>query len=348
MVCIHYRPSSHMAEQRAHGDFVAHLSDQNAPIVFVLTSIAWREAWKYRDRAYRYCLHDIGHAWQELALATRAVGCDNFAVGDFPDDEMAQFCRLNEDEWPMLMVGLRGRSIPAREPDTNEIVWSGGRANQLSNEQVSYPLIDSIHAATKLGGGRSGICAAEPAPVGLGDIHLPAPDSSPRAFGEVVRTRRSVLDFRGGTRSMSFTQLSAILDAAAQPSLADFAATRFVHLYLYVYRVAWLESGVYRHWPESGTLDVIRSGDQRVAAAGLSLGQDLAGNACVAFSIVADIDRAVRAHSDRGYRYVHFEPALSVIAYISRPRRSGSGQASGRSSMTRRIVISVWRQSTSR
>jgi SagB-type dehydrogenase family enzyme len=54
-------------------------------------------------------------------------------------------------------------------------------------------------------------------------------------------------------------------------------------------------------------LELIRSGDQRVAAAGLSLGQDLAGNACVAFSMIADLDRAVRSHGDRGYRYVHFE-----------------------------------------
>jgi SagB-type dehydrogenase family enzyme len=64
---------------------------------------------------------------------------------------------------------------------------------------------------------------------------------------------------------------------------------------------------VYRHWPEKGEVEIVRSGDQRVAAAGLSLGQGLAGNACVAFSMIADIDRAVRAHGDRGYRYVHFE-----------------------------------------
>src|SRR6202044_2930334 len=51
----HYRPSSHLAEQRAIGDFVSKLTDTDAPLVFVLTSIAWREAWKYRDRAYRYC-----------------------------------------------------------------------------------------------------------------------------------------------------------------------------------------------------------------------------------------------------------------------------------------------------
>jgi nitroreductase len=54
-------------------------------------------------------------------------------------------------------------------------------------------------------------------------------------------------------------------------------------------------------------LERIKSGDQRVAAAGLSLGQDLAGNACVAFSMIGDLDRAARAHGDRGYRYVHFE-----------------------------------------
>jgi SagB-type dehydrogenase family enzyme len=54
-------------------------------------------------------------------------------------------------------------------------------------------------------------------------------------------------------------------------------------------------------------LERINSGDQRVAAAGLSLGQELAGNACVAFSMIGDLERAARSHGNRGYRYVHFE-----------------------------------------
>ena len=54
----HYRPSAHMAEQRALGDVDLKLAGSSAPVVFILTSIAWREAWKYRDRAYRYCLHE--------------------------------------------------------------------------------------------------------------------------------------------------------------------------------------------------------------------------------------------------------------------------------------------------
>src|SRR5207344_923559 len=111
----HYRPSSHMAEQRALGNFETMPAGEFAPIVFVLTSIAWREAWKYRDRAYRYCLHDMGHAWQALALAARAIGCDSFATGNFSDDEVARSFRLHEDEWPMLIIELRGRVIPTLE-----------------------------------------------------------------------------------------------------------------------------------------------------------------------------------------------------------------------------------------
>lgn len=130
--------------------------------------------------------------------------------------------------------------------------------------------------------------------------------------------RRSALDFTGGTRSMSLAQLAAVLDASARPFAADFASTRFVQLYLYAHRVEGLELGVYRHWPERAALERIKSGDQRVAAAGLSLGQDLAGNACVAFSMIADIERAVRAHGDRGYRYVHFEAgAIGQRLYIA-------------------------------
>jgi SagB-type dehydrogenase family enzyme len=296
----HYRPSSHMAEQRALGDFGF------GPITFVLTTIAWREAWKYRDRAYRYCLHDIGHAWQALALAAGAMGCDTFARGHFADDELASLCGLSEDEWPMLVVELSGEPIPVREPDGGEIVWFGGTANRLSDEQIAYRTIDRMHAATKL----RRTDRAQNAPVSL------AP-SIPN-FGEVARRRRSALDFQGGTRSMSLEQLSAILAIATQPLSADFANTSFIQLYLYTHRVDGLEPGVYRYAADRGEFELVRPGDQRVMAAGLSLGQDLAGNACVAFSMIADLDRATELHGDRGYRYAYFEAgAIGQRLYLA-------------------------------
>jgi len=304
----HYIPSTHMAEQRALGDIEMKSGGSSAPLVFVLTSITWREAWKYGDRAYRYCLHDIGHAWQALVLAARAIGCDSFAAGDFPDDEVAQRCRLSDDEAPMLLVELRGTSIPARESSAGETVWYGGQANQLSAEKGSNEWIERIHDATKLSTvTQRGTVVAERLPTGFGEIKLPRPAPSRRTFGKVARLRRSALDFLGGTQSISLTQLSAILEASSRPFFADFAGTPFVQLYLYAHRVELLKPGVYRHWPESAELERIKDGDQRVVAAGLSLGQKLASNACVAFSMVADLERAARAHGDRGYRYVHFE-----------------------------------------
>src|SRR5271167_3636298 len=169
----HYRPSSHMAEQRAIGDFTEKLTAVSAPLVFILTSIAWREAWKYRERAYRYCLHDIGHAWQSLGLAARAMGCESFALGQFADDVVAEMCLLSEDEWPMLILGIRGGSIPVRTWNPVERNLIGGKPNRLSEGQVSYPIIERIHAATKVNRGVTLPTYAQPKASGRGEIRIP-------------------------------------------------------------------------------------------------------------------------------------------------------------------------------
>ncbi len=76
--------------------------------------------------------------------------------------------------------------------------------------------------------------------------------------------------------------------------------------------------GVYRYWPEHGELEKIKAGDQRLVAAALSLRQDLAGNACVAFSMIGDFENAASIYGDRGYRYVHFEAgALGQRMYLA-------------------------------
>jgi SagB-type dehydrogenase family enzyme len=314
----HYRPSSHMAEQRAIGDFAGRMADPSAPLVFVLTAIAWREAWKYRDRAYRYCLHDLGHAWQSLALAARSVGCDTFARGHFSDDRISESCLLSQDEWPTLILELRGPTVPLGSPHPQETILVGGQPNRLSDSQVPYPQINEIHAATKLLVECPVASVTQADPSARGELRLPPPAHTNRSFGEVVRSRRSALDFKGGVESISLPQLAAILASTAQPLFADFASARFVQLYLYVHRVEGLPPGVYRHWPEHAELEKIKEGDQRQVAAALSLGQDLAANACVTFSMIGDFERATRLHGDRGYRYVHFEAgAIGQRMYLA-------------------------------
>ncbi len=314
----HYRPSSHMAEQRATGDFGSKLIDTSAPLVFILTSIAWREAWKYRDRAYRYCLHDIGHAWQALTLAARSIGCESLALGHFLDDRVAESCLLSQDEWPMLVIGLSGPSIPVTRRDPVQTILLGGQPNPLSEEQIPFPLIDRIHAATKLNIEVTIPAHGQAKSAGRGELSLPLPVSTSSSFGDIVRTRRSALDFRGGGESISLSQLATLLSSTREPLFADFAVTRFVHLYVYVHRVKGLAPGVYRYWLEHAELERIKEGDQRLPAAALSLGQDLAGNACLAFSMIGDFENAARNFGDRGYRYVHFEAgAIGQRMYLA-------------------------------
>jgi hypothetical protein len=175
-----------MAEQRAIGDFAAKLVNNSAPLIFVLTSIAWREAWKYRDRAYRYCLHDIGHAWQALTLAARSIGCESFAFGHFSDDRIAECCLLSRDEWPMLIVELRGLSIPMRMLDKVETILFGGKPNRLSDEQVPFPEIERIHAATKRSSETAISAVGQPTTFGRGEITLA---SAVKPSGHRRRTR---------------------------------------------------------------------------------------------------------------------------------------------------------------
>ena len=118
--------------------------------------------------------------------------------------------------------------------------------------------------------------------------------------------RRSALDFRGGKRSMSLAELSAILAPTAQPFSADFAGARFIQLYLYAHRVDGLQPGVYRLWPQRAELDQNKSGEHHVESAGLSLGQDLAGIACVTSS---------RDRRSREWRSQLRRPQLSLRAF---------------------------------
>ena len=233
----HYRPSSHMAEQRAVGNFPL----SSAAVHLILTTIEAREAWKYGARAWRYCLHDAGHAWQCVTLAAEAMGFTVSAIGEFEDDQIAQLCQLPDDERPLLQLAI-----------------------QQATQRPTF-------------------------------AH----------FGHLARTRRSALDFEGGGQSISLLQLTAILQCATQPLQADFAHAPLISLFLYVHRVEGLAPGVYRY--VNGAPELLIPGDQRVMAAALSLGQNVAGNASVAVSMIADLDLAAALFGDRGYRYAHFE-----------------------------------------
>ena len=75
---FHYAPDEHLLEKRGAIDpaaWAAFTSGLPAGSFLVgLTSIHWREAWKYGERAFRYCQHDVGHADRGGVVVGRMPG----------------------------------------------------------------------------------------------------------------------------------------------------------------------------------------------------------------------------------------------------------------------------------
>lgn len=319
----HYRVPEHALEQRGTGNWVRHLQATVAgalpapALVVVFTTIPWRQAWKYRNRAYRYCLLDAGHACEALAIAARALGWEPRILGQFPDDTLQMSLGL-EDEWPLLVVfvgrpdGLAA-TVGARQPTLH-----AGWPNRLSAKPGRYPAIDEVHQATKTASrGPAPPCPATSGRIPHEAIALPAPATSLQPFDRVVRGRRSAHDFLGGSKLMTQAQLATLLDMACSPMEADFTArpdpenssTR-LELMLFAHRVEGLEPGLYAYEPRQRQLHPLRQGDQQWIAAELSLGQAIAANSCVTFAMVANLEQAWRCYGERGYRYVHFDAGM--------------------------------------
>jgi hypothetical protein len=63
-----------------------------------LTSITWREAWKYGERAFRYCQHDVGHALAALRYAAAALGWRAELLPEWDDAQLARLLGLDRPE----------------------------------------------------------------------------------------------------------------------------------------------------------------------------------------------------------------------------------------------------------
>lgn len=71
MKLYHYCADSHKLEVR--GEYSNDLDDQNKGFYVVISSIAWRESWKYGERGFRYCQLDTGHVLACLKFSSKLL-----------------------------------------------------------------------------------------------------------------------------------------------------------------------------------------------------------------------------------------------------------------------------------
>jgi SagB-type dehydrogenase family enzyme len=263
-----------------------------------------------------------------VLLAARALGLPGGAITHFSDSRLTHALGLTGgDEAPMAFLvfppksSFGQRSVPLQET-------FAGVPNELSAEEVPYELLLEIHRSTILPDPAGPPPRPHAANATPSDEHSrkPARDGSMK---DVVRRRRSALDFDARSQPMERSEVEQLLDFATRDWPADWrgtfgseagavgTGTDFVTLYVYVHRVRDCEPGVYRWNSRSCRLEQLhRSNVERVAAF-LSLEQTLAGNACFAISMVADLAMAAQVFGNRGYRYVYFEAgAIGQKLYV--------------------------------
>ncbi len=91
----HYLSRDHALEQRCRSG-----STGKAPprLWIALSSIHWREAWKYGERAFRYCQLDIGHALGAIRYAAGTLGWSATLVQSIGSGELAALMGLDRAE----------------------------------------------------------------------------------------------------------------------------------------------------------------------------------------------------------------------------------------------------------
>jgi SagB-type dehydrogenase family enzyme len=296
-----------------------HTALQAAPIICVGTDTFWRNAWKYRARAYRHTFWDSGTILANLLAAANALGFFSFLVAGFADGPVNALLDVDtEREVAVFLVGLgHGATIPITAPPVEPLRLD---TVPLSPQEYDYPAIRMMHNASSLIDAQEAQAWREAAPplialettqrtVPLAPDAVDQHDQTP--FEEVVRRRGSTRKF--AQQPLSFAQLSTVLGNATQDIPADFLAIPGAHLndvYLLVHAVADLPAGAYVFRHQEASLELLHAGDFRQQAGLLALGQDLAADASVNVYFLCDLPLILEHFGNRGYRAAQLEAGL--------------------------------------
>lgn len=319
----HYSPFDHTLELRRR------LAPGESGLFFALTTIYWRTAWKYGERAFRLAQLDAGHAAASLAAAAALLGWTPRRVA-IADQELDALLGLGEPDDPEAERGLLlfeiltlaaapsgAAAIPRPAPTLGDLL---GRPSRVSEKHRHWPGIPAIHAATAAPGAE----LASPAPAGPSGGALPV---WPR---EILRRRRSHSRF-DTTATLPATALSRLLEPLAAEADFLFPWRGELELALFVHRVDGLDPGLYRldnrsdrpsrlapalrpdfeaapvaTLGQGSRLLRLGRGDARAAATTLAGGQPAAGDSAFTVVILGRL-AAVAARGGFAYRALHWQ-----------------------------------------
>jgi SagB-type dehydrogenase family enzyme len=346
----HFSPQDFSLRRLRAGDYrsvLIHASGgepalAKAPCIVASASTYWRNAWKYRARAYRHCYWDNGTLLANLlaAAVSRSVPA-NIVLG-FVDDEVSAVLGLDaQREAPLSLIALGDlpqRPIVAAPPMTTLAL----EIALLSKRMIDYPAMREMHEASSLtspeevpawrngrqkGGGPTD---QESGGNRLFPLQLVSDEQLAKdRVDEVILRRGSTRRF--ARLSISFAELSTMLYRATGGIAADFLSEptdTLNDVYLIVHAVDDLPPGAYFYRRAEHALELLKQGDFRREADYLGLGQEIPADCSANVFFLADLNTTLLRLGNRGYRAAQLEAAimggkLYLAAYAQRLGASG-------------------------
>ncbi len=316
----HYVSHDHSLERRCR--FSDNFSDPG--ILIGLSSIHWREAWKYGERAWRYCQHDSGHALGALRYAAATLGWTVELQAEWSDADIARLLGLDRDDFKkqehenpdfICRINTHADAKPLAAETllahARSGIWAGKADSLRAYHMYQWPIIDEVSTA-----------ASKPRteePVWQAVRQQLIKSSCTETATQIIRQRRSAQQFDGKMPPLPQSEFYRML-AAVLPTTAAFELWRWppkIHLFIFVHRVEGLAPGIYalpRHddaleplqaatlaefdWrkvSEAIPLYHLYSEDCRQIAKTLSCHQPIASDSAFSLAMVAEFGATIKA-----------------------------------------------------
>ena len=341
----HYNALGHVLEKRAEVPaelwqrILSHFGQDG--FLIGISSIFWRESWKYGERAFRYCNHDAGHALACASFSANLFGWKVTYLNALSDKaiqtvlgfDQIRFRELEEEHTDFLcwVHPLTSEHIPRNVP--NQIISEFanlsfvGEPDPLSQQGVSWEIIyQTAHLTCKP--------ATSEITVKLKNRQLPSDAPGQLSAAETIRNRRSATDFdRNG--SITRNQFLGMLDKTRpRMDTAPFDVELIkasTHLLLFVHNVAEIAAGLYFFCRQNEDLDEIKrisrpdflwkpvesdfplyllsEGDYRQQAMMVSCHQDIAGSSAFSLGMIAKFKDVITT-APYHYRHLFWETGM--------------------------------------
>ncbi len=194
--------------------------------LFLVSAIYYRSSWKYKNRAFRYCLLDAGHLLGSIEAAALLKPHAVQMLYGIEREKLNRMFGFEEKEWFLSAASM---AVPVQGSEVSAVEFSlpyveGSRSFEKN------PLIEEAYEAT------STLTACQKM------LKAPHFTYAKENLRETIFTRRSQRGFAEG--AITKGQFNYIMDVLAQPVLSD--CDEEVSVYVVLNRVLDMPLGLYQ------------------------------------------------------------------------------------------------------